>query len=559
MPPQPQAAPAPQPQPPVAPKAGAPALVKPVQVDALAGVDPDSLGLLGPGEGGLGADLWRGTDRATVRTLLSALPEQLASRTAQTLARRLLLTSAAAPEGEGERLIGLRLERLARLGHLEDAERLLDLVPGRERDQGLARRHFDDLFLLDRTPEACRLAEPTLQLYDDPYWRKLMSFCLALAGQTEAALLTARLLGEDGHQDVTFFALLDALARRAKAGPLEAPEPLYLAMARAAEVEVAPALVERAGPAVQRSVALASRAVDEVRLKAAFRAEAAGALPGPALAELLAKAAFTREDFAQPFTRAKAEPPFRGLALLFQAAQAQPVRTARAEVALAILTEAARLGVFPGIARALAPLLKAIEPSPELLWFAAEAARALYAAGLPAEATAWRELALQKARYGGDPDQLHLRTWPLARLAGPFAQGEDALGKTFDDWRALMTKENPEDGTRRAAQFLALVEALGGAGAPAQGQSDLWRGLLARPLVEAAELPSAAAWHALADALAAKRKGEALLLAIIALGADGPASTHPVALAAVLTTLRSFGLEAEARALAVEAALAAGL
>ena len=56
-----------------------------------------------------------------------------------------------------------------------------------------------------------------------------------------------------------------------------------------------------------------------------------------------------------------------------------------------------------------------------------------------------------------------------------------------------------------------------------------------------------------------RRLGETVLLSLLALGESGPGDADPVVLSRVLSSLRNIGLEAEARALAVEAALAAGL
>ena len=52
---------------------------------------------------------------------------------------------------------------------------------------------------------------------------------------------------------------------------------------------------------------------------------------------------------------------------------------------------------------------------------------------------------------------------------------------------------------------------------------------------------------------------EAVLLALLSLGEGGPGQANPVVLGHALRNLASIGLEKEARAIAVEAALAAGL
>ncbi len=534
-----------------------PALVKPVEVDALAIVDPDSLGLLDKAQGGLGVEMWRDSERGTVRRLLAALPDRLSSPTTQSLARRLLLSAAPAPRAAadgGGRLIGLRLERLARLGYIEEAERLLDLVPGRERDEAMIRLHFDNLFLLDRTAEVCRLIEAMIQLYEGPHWRKVLAFCLTLFGNTDAGQLSARLLKEEGHQDETFYALMNALTRARIPDALPDVRPWHLAMARAAALEIPAYVVGRVGPAILRSIALTARAEDEVRLAAAFRAEALGALSISDLHQLLVATAFEREDFAQPFTRAAELPLHRALALLYQAARAQPVKTARAEVVAAILERAGRHGAFATTARVLAPVLDTIEPSPKFSWFARQGARAYYVAGLPDRAEPWQGLAFQKARYGGDAERTHVRFWPLARLSRPLAVPNGPPDPVFKEWQALQVDEAPDKAPSRVAYLLNLLEALGD-----ENSAGGWQALMGRPFTDRAEIPSAAVWHGLRQAVRRGRLGETVLLVLVVLGPDGPAAAHPITLNAAIWALRGVGLEAEARGLALEAAIAATL
>ena len=55
------------------------------------------------------------------------------------------------------------------------------------------------------------------------------------------------------------------------------------------------------------------------------------------------------------------------------------------------------------------------------------------------------------------------------------------------------------------------------------------------------------------------RIGEIILLALIALGESGPSQSEPIVLRKVLDSLKTVGLESEVRALALEAAVAAGL
>jgi hypothetical protein len=72
-------------------------------------------------------------------------------------------------------------------------------------------------------------------------------------------------------------------------------------------------------------------------------------------------------------------------------------------------------------------------------------------------------------------------------------------------------------------------------------------------------VPNAALLYALDEASEARRIGETVLLSLIVLGEQGPGESHAYALSTVLTALGRIGLESEARALAIEAALASGI
>jgi hypothetical protein len=72
-------------------------------------------------------------------------------------------------------------------------------------------------------------------------------------------------------------------------------------------------------------------------------------------------------------------------------------------------------------------------------------------------------------------------------------------------------------------------------------------------------MPSPALWRVFGDAAESRRVGETVLLAALSLGDLPLDQASPMLLHGLITNLRLVGLDAEARALALEAALAAGL
>ena len=186
-------------------------------------------------------------------------------------------------------------------------------------------------------------------------------------------------------------------------------------------------------------------------------------------------------------------------------------------------------GGFGLAARLVLPAVREIEPDPSLAGSAPLVARLLIAAGDSRAARPWSKLV-----SGSEERSLHL----LLALAAP---REEVAPDQMD--AAL------------PPLYVMLASALGEPLAPAD-----WAGLPAAAwTVEGPPSPPPAAWLDLAEAARAKRVGETALAAIMVASPAGALSADPVALFAVVSGLKQVGLAAEARRLAVEAALAAGL
>jgi hypothetical protein len=112
----------------------------------------------------------------------------------------------------------------------------------------------------------------------------------------------------------------------------------------------------------------------------------------------------------------------------------------------------------------------------------------------------------------------------------------------------------PEEIAERQLLLRTVFQAL--------GQSDplIWSDLVgAQPSDLAARQPDAAMIYALSEASQLGRLGETVLLALLALGEEGPGNAHPLVLHEVLSALTRVDLAYEARLLAIEAAVANGI
>ena len=559
-----------------------------VQVDSLKRVDPDTAGTLTAEQGGLGADLWRGTDRALVERLLPNLPVNTPSATMRDLMRRMLLSVARVPEGKsaGASLVAIRVRMLADMGDLVAVNTLLNATPGRTTDQELVRIETEARFLANDNARACALAGGQIRDHNVPYWQKAFTFCQALAGAADKAMLGVSVMRESGVKDDVFFALMESLASKTPAtiASLTDPSPLHLAMARVAKAKLPADAISSNRPGVLRTIAISPNAPLEMRLEAGERAESAGALVVDSLRQLYTSVSFSEKDLANPLSRAETEGGPMTRALLYHTSLVQTVPTAQAEVVARALALGREEGRYASVVRVFMPVLKRIPPSAELLWFAPEAIRALLLNNETIAAEAWFQLMRAGALFSKDSGQTVVGLMPIVRLMGSPEAAEwntsqlpawadsikgrknadslppllytlfDALGEPVprEAWEKLVTTAGRHKLTMPSpALWFRLKEAT----EAARGRG----GEAEKKTAQAAPAVSDAASGADPSPPGRSRLGETVLLALLALGDEGPAGASPLLLREVLISLRAIGFHKEARALAIEAALAAGI
>jgi hypothetical protein len=475
----------------------------------------------------LPSDFWRGTPRTVAELLLAHLPET-ASPALQAIERRLLLSPGAAPQGPdlaGHNLPTLRAAALLRLGETDAARAVVAAVPEPERGAALPLAVAADAIAGD-IDRACATVRDRIRRDQSAYWQQSLIACQALQGEAGEARLGMQLLAEQkvAHDETLALALETSAGRAAPAVVrLHNPEPLTLRLLVKAHRRLAPALVDALSPELALTLALDATTPAATRLAAAERAARFGALKPARLAALYGKLAAVAGNARDDPSLARA----RRFAAIADAADAGD-RLAKS------LAFADAFGAEPGrrflAARLVAPALRQIEPDPGVAASAGAAARLLLAAGDVAAARRWAAMAPEK-------DQPGLRR--LLRLATP--------------GNAAPVEPVAERGAAPSQMLAAaLFAALGEPTAVTQLPSAAWSAV-ARPAV-----PSAA-WLDLAEAAAAKRIGETLLAAASVAAPNGNLTTDPVILAAALSGIERVGCDDDARRLAVEAALAAGL
>jgi hypothetical protein len=541
------------------PTVSGPVAPKGIVVDKLGGIDVEGLGTLDPGQGGLGMDLWQGSPRPFVERLIAALPAGISSPTLRALAHRLLLSTATPPAGtKGADLIALRAAKLAEMSDFADVKALTDVVPAHAGGEGLERLRAERSLNEDGGKDICPETTTLIRQYPNVYWQKLQIYCQALAHKPQQVDMAVSLLHDEGaDKDPAFFTLVDALMGRTKAkvAHLPDPTPLDLAMMAAAKQPLPEDVLRDPRPVVLRAVASSREASPDLRLAAAERAAMIGALSDDALVKAYEAVPVSDQDLKSALSKAQSDYGPKARVLLYRAAKAQSVPTARAEALVAALSLARAGGVYPLAVAVNLPLIAQVTPSPELAFASLELGRALFYAGKFDAAMSWLALARQDSAGNPRSTDAMVGLWPFTRLAAvaPGAWDNDA----FLAWYAAQKAKKGAEGKLadgRAARLLGLLAALG-----VPVAQTAWQSLVPAADAEQAAMPSVALWRGLQDAAAAGRHGETILLALIAVGGSGPANANPIALDRVIEALRKIGLEAEAHRLAIEAAIAAGV
>jgi hypothetical protein len=581
-----------------------------VEVDTLKSVDINEIGTLTSKTGALGGRMWRGTSGAMVERLIDKLPTHAPSAAMRKLMRKLLLSPAAAPKGVSNPngLISMRFTTLVTIGALDDASKLFEILPS-TRVAELTAIEADLRFLANDNARACELAEQEMIAVASAFWQKAFTFCSVLKGEKEKAQLSLSLMRELGEEDKTFLILADRLISKEKIVLSEMinPSPLHLAMSRVGNVQLPGSVISSNTPSILSAIAMSPKASMELRLEAGERADVAGALPVDVLRQMYTNVNFSKEDLANPLSRAEIEFGPMVRALLFRTSLAQTVPIAQAEATARAFILARDEGRYMSTVRVFWPVLKRIPPSNELLWFAPEALRALLLVGDIDAALPWYQVLQAGAIRNGDAKKAMALFSPLAYLFEfnmSEGQNEEQLGQLW--WSAM---QNEPEAEAKAVLLFTLLEALG-----VKISEKSWEplidtnsrsqktmpnlALLTRLQVLTAnakmmdQLPSistnsitakssllnasnltpsapinaltriqgaAVNENSLVSPMKSKRVGEIVLLSLLAIGDVGPAKIEVGVLSTVLRALLAVGLDQDARALAIEAALANGL
>ncbi|NVK17454.1 MAG: hypothetical protein HWE30_02020 [Methylocystaceae bacterium] len=520
-----------------------------INVQSLDAISSESLGVLS-GSNAFPSDMWNGISRPIAERLIAKLPARPSAPYLRILQRRLLLSAATPPKGSSgpKSLLTLRAEKLAQMGQINDVLKLISSAPQNEKTNDLDMLQTRVLLIEDDVTKACAMAAQNIQQNDNPFWVKTLAFCRMMAKQGDQAQLSLSLLKEMGDKDPVYYNLMDALqvGERGKVDELQSPSALEIALIKATKAQLSDQ-VRNSDDA--NFLNYLTKAGD---ISATEKAVALNLASTQFLAQAYKNMQFTPAEQENPIATAENLDSFKAQALLYQvSAQEGQLPVIQSETISMALDLAKSNTRFLSTARLYRPLISTMPQSIDMLWFAPTAMRALLAAGDWETAKAWY-LMLRNAAF---TDSEAAKNWtdvrPLAVLAGFDVLGQ-AVSQSLKNW--WQAQEETPESYEQAARLFALVDGLG---LPVPDL--LWISLMNGPRLSDAALPKPGLWTGMNKAAQAGDLGETILMMLNAIEDRPLKDMEDTFIHDALAAMRKIGLERDARAVAVETALQAGL
>jgi len=519
-----------------------------VTVSTLGDTEGPPTGTLDSTNGGLGSDLWAGSNRADAEALMTQLPMATTIVPIRALARRIVLTRAAVPVGvAGQAFMTVRLRSLLDAGLVEDAAGLAAMAQVRN-DPAFARIQAEAILFAGDQDHACGDTTAARLDSSEPFWIELRAYCYAIGGDQAALALTRSVIDAENIDDSAFDTLLDDIQNGLAKDPgdIEAPTALHLFLLRRAGLPVSFDIGTQLGIPGLLLALRSQKNSPQDRLKAADRVLASGALPAQALIAIADAQSFTADQFATEHAQVQKLPFLAGQALLRQATtNAAP--DARPALIYEALTTADAKGML-GIAAVLQQhALGSVVPQPVMRPMAELIGRALMMTGNADAASHWADL-LDPAMASDQP--LLARFQIELNLVAPGTERQVHAQRGLAELAQEISEQTPDQAF--AALALGLYAAVG------EPMPDEARTVAATAMQQKwpGRRPAASILARLDQATAApERKGEALMLVLNAIGSRGPGDLAPDVTAGLVRALVKEGEADVARDIAITALL----
>ena len=396
-------------------------------------------------EQALPATSWAASDGETLLALTRTARTRRLSPVEHVLMRRLVLSPADTPEGEGNgALLSERVRLMFQIGEASAAAQLLPTLQTAPEGFNTEEVAVDLQLAIGQTDAACLSGAGAGKT--GMFWSKLRAVCFALEDNFEEAELAMELAGASSGDDGWFSRAIFAASGALKTKP-EARFDDGLSLALSAKAGLEPSVRTIANSRLDLAAAIARQDT----FNPAMRVQAAGVA---AEAGLLTRAehralykALVESDGFSPRTQLE-------VALKVTLSDgADPLAKARA-LRAALRTARGNAARYSAVARLLLPDVKSIQPSQQTERMMMDFASASLAAGAPDEAARWMSSA-------SDADgALFEHSWLIGVLAMTGAEQGDA-DQMADVARVLIAQGKTREQKQAVTRLFVLWNAVG--------------------------------------------------------------------------------------------------
>ena len=514
-------------------------------------IDANTVGTITEDEGGLGYDMWSGSERNIIQNYLKNLPINKESDTAIELIKKLLLSNAKVPKSNGEiDLILIRINKLIELGDFDNAKSLIDLVNKKDNEEILIRQTEINLSLNNFDLACSNVEEQRKSFKQNLFWRKVEIFCQILNGKTNKANLSVSLLKEEKNfNDENFLKIIDSLIYKDEINDesLVNLDLLNLVMTRVANINIKESYVLNDDPLLLTMIYRMPNAPIKLRIEAIEKSKKLLNLPIETIEEI-----YNSYDLEEKDKKISLGDNillgFETQAILFQMAIAEDDEEKKAKIIQKSLELASINGNFTLISKLNLNSLLEIKPSKNLSWFANYAAKSLLISNNKEEAMKWYEVLKKEKDKNTELFNNFIELWVIVEFLN--LKNKESGYKNISQNEILKSIDKFNSQNKKLVFDTLGFYILENFGMKINPQ--FWLINLDNQEIESKQLPNSSLISLLKYSSKNNKVGETILLILMSLNDKNFNQLHPFFLQIVISSLNQIGLQEKAFDVVIE-------
>ena len=524
---------------------------KKFKIKELESIDPNTVGTITNEEGGLGYDMWTGSERNVIKDYLQNLPVNKESDTAIKLMKTLLLTNANVPKSNDETdLILIRIKKLIELGDFDNAKLLIDLVDKENNEEILIKQTEINLSLNNFDLACSDIEEKRKKFKQNLFWRKVEIFCQILNGNTNKANLSISLLKEDENfNDDIFLKIVDSLIYKEEIDGEQLLDLnlLNLVMTRVANISIKESYVLSDNPLLLTMIYRMPNAPIKLRIEAIEKSKKLLNLPIETIEEI-----YNSYDLEEKDKNISLDDNILlgsdTQVILFQMAISEDDEEKKAKILHKSLELALINGNFRLISKLNLNSLLEIKPSKKLSWFANYAAKSLIILNKKEEAMKWYEILKKETNKNHELFNDFIHLWVVIEFLNLKDKENQYKNLTQNEIFELINKfESQNEKLMLDTYGFYVLQNFG-----VKINPKFWLLGLDNQKEEAKQLPNSSIISLLKYSSKNNKIGETILLILMSLNDKNFNQLHPFFLQTVISSLNDIGLQEKAFDLAIE-------